>query len=96
MEIDVQKLVDAVETASNLDQLYTAILNLDQAPLNSDYDSDEIYSAQKSIDWASLPTFGGTEPEDTHEILSWDEERLLVQTGSNCYSIVDRDDRDEE
>lgn len=28
--------------------------------------------------WENLPTFGGAEPDDTAEIWSWDEQRLLA------------------
>ena len=37
-----------------------------------------------------LPTFGGSEPEDTSEVLSWDETRLLVQAADSDPTIVPR------
>ena len=37
-----------------------------------------------------LPTFGGVEPEDTSEIWSWDETRLLVGTCCADLEIVNR------
>ncbi len=37
---------------------------------------------------ADLPTFGGETPEDTQEIWSWDETRLMVGTDTNNIDIV--------
>lgn len=37
-----------------------------------------------------LPTFGGVEPADTAEVLSWDETRLLVQAANSEPMIVPR------
>ena len=39
-----------------------------------------------------LPTFGGETPDDTSEIWSWDETRLLVGTCAAELEIVDRAD----
>ena len=44
----------------------------------------------------SLPTFGGTEPSSTVCILSWDEDRLLVGTCCDDFSIIDRDEMEEQ
>jgi len=35
-------------------------------------------TAYGEIDWSSLPTFGGREPNDTAEVWSWDATHLLV------------------
>lgn len=45
-----------------------------------------------SNDLCDLPNFGGKEPEDTSEIWSWDEKRLLVGSCADEFNIVDRDD----
>jgi len=42
------------------------------------------------IDWSSLPTFGGEEPDDTTEVWSWDEENLLVGTCCSDWEIISR------
>ena len=39
-----------------------------------------------------LPTFGGSAPEDTTEVWSWDAERLLVGACVADLEIVDRAD----
>jgi len=38
-----------------------------------------------------LPTFGGEEPEDTVEVWSWDEKRMIVGACSYELEIVDRE-----
>ena len=45
--------------------------------------------AAGEIDGSSLPTFGGADPEDTIDVWSWDESRLIV-TGSASLEIVSR------
>lgn len=42
-----------------------------------------------TIDMQSLPTFGGTEPEATDGVWSWDASRLLIETDAG-YEIVER------
>jgi hypothetical protein len=39
-----------------------------------------------------LPTFGGEEPEDTHDVWSWDETHLIVGTCVGDLWTVDRDE----
>jgi len=39
----------------------------------------------------ALPTFGGEAPDDTDEIWSWDEARLLVSDGIGGFEIVHGD-----
>lgn len=41
------------------------------------------------VDLAALPTFGGTEPERTSEVWSWDERRILTADGAE-WKIEDR------
>ena len=45
------------------------------------------------IDWCSLPTFGGPQPENTSGVWSWDETRLLVGTCSADIKITGREYR---
>lgn len=61
---------------------------------------EEVIAALKTNDarvtddggWRTdLPTFGGPIPDDTTEVWSWDEERLIVGTCSNDVEIVPRD-----
>lgn len=42
------------------------------------------------LDWASLPTFGGSEPADTREVWSWDDGSVLVGTCAGDLQIVSR------
>ena len=44
-------------------------------------------------EWAELPVFGGTEPNCTIGVWSWDETRLLVGTCADDMRIVNREDR---
>jgi hypothetical protein len=72
--------VDAPET---LDELFDIMRNeqlWEDAPL-----------ADGRLDWTRLPSFGGKEPEDTSEIWSWDETRMIVGRGFDEIEIVDRD-----
>lgn len=39
-----------------------------------------------------LPTFGGTEPQDTQGVWSWDESRLIVGTCADDIQLVSRDE----
>ena len=43
------------------------------------------------FDDGDLPTFGGEEPDDTSEVWSWDETRLLVGTCADDIEIINRD-----
>ena len=43
-------------------------------------------------DWSDLPLFGGEEPEDTAEIWSWDEARLIVGISSDSIEIISRNE----
>ena len=52
---------------------------------------DESWKLTDIVDMSSLPTFGGTEPEQTCGIWSWDETRLMVQdSGMQEFIIIDR------
>ena len=44
------------------------------------------------VDITSLPTFGGSEPNSTLGVWSWDPDRLLVGTCADDFEIVDRAD----
>lgn len=43
------------------------------------------------LDMAALPVFGGSEPDHTDRVWSWDERSLLVGTCAKDFEIVDRD-----
>lgn len=68
-----------------------------QAKVNACTTLDELLDVlqgmedSREVDMTSLPTFGGTEPQNTIGVWSWDATRLIVGMGSD-YEIVDRDD----
>jgi hypothetical protein len=41
-------------------------------------------------DWTSLPVFGGSEPDETTGIWSWDETHLIVGSSADDLEIVER------
>jgi hypothetical protein len=47
--------------------------------------------AHGKLDWASMPTFGGDEPEDTGGVWSWDKTHLLVGSCADDLEIIARD-----
>jgi hypothetical protein len=49
-------------------------------------------TADGAIDWASLPTFGGEEPQDTGEVWSWDATRVMLGAGGGDVYLADRRD----
>ena len=58
-------------------------------------DLDDLYFVMKHdnqnlMDWSELPTFGGEELEDTTEVWSWDEKRMIVGSCGYELEIVDR------
>lgn len=87
----VETLAEAIEDASNLDDLAEALNSL------AGIDPDLREAVEDEIDMTSLPTFGGPEPDDTLGVWSWDETRLLVGD-SQPFEIVPRphDEDDEE
>ena len=71
-----------IETARNLDEL-TSRLNY--------HNKEGINFKEIGVDLTSLPTFGGDDPEDTEDIWSWDDTRLMVTGDSvDLFQIVDR------
>ena len=66
--LEEAKALQAVEDATDLDELLSAIL------VAEDLGAD--------IDIADLPTFGG-DPITAEEVWSWDEDRLLVSAGGD-------------
>ena len=62
-----------IATVTNLDELCDYL---------NENDTDD-------IDLTELPTFGGTEPDDTQGIFSWDAKNLLVEDAG--WSIVPRE-----
>lgn len=77
----MKNLQNAVNNAKNLDELVDALNELDAAIKEAneseenqcDYDSLDRY-----VDICDLQNFG-KEPEDTMEIFSWDDERVMIQ-----------------
>jgi hypothetical protein len=61
---------------------------------------NELFEAMKGNDprtldkhgnWsADLPTFGGTAPDDTSEVWSWDKENCIIGTHNDDLEIVPR------
>tara|TARA_R100000773_G_scaffold9246_1_gene8760 strand:+ start:462 stop:698 length:237 start_codon:yes stop_codon:yes gene_type:complete len=43
------------------------------------------------IDMSDLPTFGGSTPNSTEGVWSWDYEKLLIGESANDFQIVSRD-----
>jgi len=54
------------------------------------HDAPSLPRHMGDLDWANLPTFGGSVPADTTEIWSWDEARLLVGTCVSDIEIISR------
>ena len=70
------RALQAIEDASNLDELLQAILEAEDLGLDPDI--------------ADLKVFGGDDPQ-TEEVWSWDETRLLVSAGGE-FIITERQD----
>lgn len=79
----LQKHADSIMNASNLDDLADAI----EAARDDNCDSNDLQAA--GVDWPGLPTFGA-EPEDTAEVWSWDDARLLLIEGM-MVELTERD-----
>jgi len=47
---------------------------------------------RKDTDFSSLPTFGGSTPNDTDGIWSWDKENFLIQDVNGKFVIINRKD----
>ena len=55
--------------------------------------ADDSSVLDKHGQWrGDLPTFGGDEPNDTSEIWSWDNTRLIVGTCNNDLEIINRNE----
>jgi len=70
-----------IENAKNLDELLDTL---------NGYESDD-KKLDEAIDLCSLPTFG-KEPQDTMEIFSWDDDRVLIQNEyvGPAFELVER------
>ena len=44
------------------------------------------------VDWTSLPTFGGEEPESTIDIWSWDQDSLMLHDSYYGFYISPREE----
>lgn len=78
------RLASAVTDAADLDALLDALSELDASGVDSE--------ASGLVDLTNLPTFGGTEPENTTGVWSWDEDSLIVGTCLDDLRIVTRED----
>jgi len=65
----------------------------ESGPLDDLDDLLAVVQGHAPDDLDGLPTFGGTEPDDTTEVWSWDENWLLVGTCASNLEIVDRAER---
>jgi len=70
-----------IETAAGLKSLLEALRHTRELS----------HDDQDTIDWSSLPTFGGPEPRDTSGVWSWDATHLLVGTCVDDLKIVPRE-----
>jgi len=70
-------LEQKVKASKNLDELLTA-LNEYEEEKNEHGEIEEWDRLENQIDLCDLPNFG-KEPEDTMEIYSWDDTRVLIQ-----------------
>lgn len=77
-------LVQAVRAAKSLDELAAALNTVQPG-------QGELTQAEEHL-MTSLPTFGGDEIGDTHNVWSWDATRVLVQM-SDGFRCVPRSER---
>lgn len=97
MSYEIQKVVMADDTSydceivSEMEEFLENADDLDDLLARLEFISENCdEQTESSIDYTNLPNFGGTEPDDTLGIWSWDETRLLV--GDGCDTIVNRAD----
>lgn len=67
-----------IDACTNLDALLAVIKTIED----------------ETVDFTSLPTFGGDEPRDTMGVWSWDATRLIVGACRSDFEIVDRADHE--
>ena len=70
----------------NLDELFELMVDAnDEAWADAG-----LPTAHGDPDWTELPVFGGDAPDDTREIWSWDETRMIVGTHADDLEIMER------
>lgn len=84
---DLQTIATQINAASCLASLQDHLLAFEDEVATNHADFDGAYDIanvmqQYGVDICALPTFGGEPPADTQEVWSWDEDNLLVGTGS--------------
>jgi hypothetical protein len=87
--VEGPSLQDRVDAAQNLRHLASILNSYDPGE-----DTDDEHMGPELgdlIDLASLPTFGGPEPEPQHGLWSWDDEHLLFSDEREGFVLVRRD-----
>lgn len=79
----IKKYQNRIDAATDLNNL-VAIM----AEIEAEIEKYEL-KIDDAVDICALPTFGGTDPKNTSEVWSWDEESILTADGSR-WSIVPR------
>jgi hypothetical protein len=94
---DLQTIATQIKAASCLASLHDHLMAFEDEVATNHADYDGAYDlenimSQNGVDLGTLPTFGGIEPRDTSGVWSWDEDNLLVGTGSFAeWHIVERE-----
>ena len=80
-----------ISTVESLDQLLDKLQSLynEQESYRDDDSSYNIFE-EHQIDLTNLRTFGGIEPDNTIDILSWDKDRYLICDDKLGFKIVSR------
>jgi hypothetical protein len=92
--MDPTEIIAAIRNALNLDDLFAAIQSA-QTAIREDGDNLAGRHALERV-MAELPTFGGTTPDDTSDVWSWDATRLLVGEGDLEIAIREEIDPDDD
>jgi hypothetical protein len=88
--MDLQNYIYNVKNAPSLSALCEAVNAASTHIVQNDLGDLDNY-----VDMSSLPTFGGAEPRDTHEIWSWDAEDLMMVGPDGKFVLVSREEWDE-
>jgi hypothetical protein len=79
----LETLAKRVEGACSLDELRMALITFQEEVEHHDDFADDVEGALgQCIDVDNLPTFGCEPPKNLDGVRSWDEDRLLVGSGS--------------
>jgi hypothetical protein len=89
----MQKLIDAVNNARDLDGLCDALNNLElRVGELSRKQANVFHCASDYVDHCGLPVFGQDKPKDVGGIYSYDDDRCIIKNvaAGNVWVIVDR------